>query len=376
MDLATLLVLLLGLVLGAAAGGAAGLAIGQLRALRRDDADPAEPLLAEHHAVRERLERLQDQLQDLQHERASWQGQLHQQVGDVVRHTDLLRRETHQLVSALRRPQVRGQWGELHLRRAVELAGMVAHCDFTEQVRLDDGARRPDLVVHLAGGRSVVVDAKVPLDAYLDAIQVDDGRVDDARLLRQHAERVRAHVDLLGSKGYWRGLRDTPEFVVLFLPAEPFLGAALEADPGLLEHAAARQVVLATPSTLIALLRTVAYGWRHEALTAQAAEIAQLGGELHERLGSFRQHLDRVGGSLNAAVTHYNQAVGSFERRVLVSSRRLAEAGVGEAPQPPRQVGLHAVEGAFVSRSEPSTDTRHAESGSDDDAPGDRTVAL
>jgi DNA recombination protein RmuC len=256
-----------------------------------------------------------------------------------MRHTtDTLRRETQSLSTALRRPQVRGRWGELHLRRTVELAGMVAHCDFTEQHQLAGGALRPDLVVHLAGGRQVVVDAKVPLDAFLDATAADEPDERDHHLAR-HATQLRAHVDTLGAKAYWRALPQAPEFVVLFVPAESFLSAALEADPALLEHAAARHVVLATPSTLIALLRTVAHGWSHERLASAAEEVQRLGRELHERLATMGGHVDRLGRSLDAAVTAYNQAVGSLEGRVLVSARRFRDLGVTDDELAgPRQV--------------------------------------
>lgn len=303
-----------------------------------DRAAELEQRSADRAVIRESLERLHDQLRDLDHGRVSWQGQLAAQVDDMRHATDSLRRETQSLATALRRPQVRGRWGELHLRRAVELAGMVDHVDFTEQVRLEDGALRPDLVVRLAGGRQVVVDAKVPLDAFLDACAATD---DDerARGLRRHVAQLRTHIDQLSAKRYWRALPQTPEFVVLFVPAEAFLSAALETQPDLLDHAAARQVVLATPTTLIALLRTVAHGWTHEALADRAQEIHQLGRELHERLATLSAHLDQVGRSLNAAVGHYNQAVGSFESRVLVSARRFAElGGAGEELPGPRQV--------------------------------------
>ena len=324
---------------------------------------------AQAAVLRESLDRLHDQMRDLEHSRVSWQSRLHQQVDDVRATTDVLRRETASLSTALRKPQVRGRWGEMHLRRAVELAGLVERCDFDEQVRLDahdgaegadPGARRPDLVVRLAGGRSIVVDAKVPLDAYLDATAASDDEERAAHLVR-HARQLRSHVDGLAAKAYWRSLADSPDFVVLFVPAESFLAAALDADPGLLEHAAARHVVLASPTTLIGLLRTVALGWSQAALSEQAREVHRLGRELHARLGTWGGHLDQVGRSLNAAVTAYNGAVGSLETRVLVSARRFEELGVADdALAPPRTVGLRAV------------DRRAA----DDGEPPDRSVAL
>lgn len=286
--------------------------------------------------VMQGLDRLSDQMHHLDRARAQWQGQFHVQV-------DLLQRETRSLSTALRRPQVRGRWGELHLRRAVELAGLVDRCDFTEQVRLEDGHLRPDLVVHLAGGRQLVVDAKVPLDAHLDATSTDD-EAERHHHLNRHAHQLRAHIDLLSSKAYWRSLPESPEFVVLFVPAESFLAAALETDPSLIEYAAARQVVLATPTTLIALLRTVAHGWSHETLAEEAREVHRLGRELHQRLATFGGHLDALGRSLNASVTRYNQAIGSLESRVLVTARRFDELGVtSDALPTPQPVTLHAV---------------------------------
>lgn len=282
------------------------------------------------------LDRLSDQVHHLDRARAAWQGHLHAQV-------DQLQRETRTLSTALRRPQVRGRWGELHLRRAVELAGLVDRCDFTEQVALEGGALRPDLVVHLAGGRALVVDAKVPLDAHLDATAAEDD-TQRQQHLRRHAAQLRAHVDTLASKAYWRALPHSPEFVVLFVPAESFLAAALEADPTLIEYAGARQVVLATPTTLIALLRTVAHGWSHETLAEEAREVHRLGRELHQRLATFGGHLDALGRSLNASVTRYNQAIGSLESRVLVTARRFDELGVtSDALPTPQPVTLHAV---------------------------------
>jgi DNA recombination protein RmuC len=336
--LTTSATLLVGLVLG----GLIGLLwarsrpqeAGVVAALReRDQRESTDQAL-----VREGLARLHDQLRDLDHSRASWQGQLNQQVADMRLTTESLRRETSSLATALRKPQVRGRWGEMHLRRTIELAGLVDRCDFTEQVQLADGVLRPDVVVHLAGGRSVVVDAKVPLDAFLDATAAEDDEEREAHL-RRHVRQLRTHVDLLGAKAYWRALEETPEFVVMFVPAEAFLAAALETQGDLLEHAAARQVVLATPTTLIALLRTIAHGWSHETLASQAAEVQRLGRELHERLGTLGGHLDKVGRSLGAAVSSYNAAVGSLEGRVLVTARRFGDLGVtGDELDPPRQV--------------------------------------
>ncbi|WP_232679706.1 DNA recombination protein RmuC [Nocardioides sp. R-C-SC26] len=361
--LVTIAVLLVGLAgtLGYLAGLRHGLSGGP-DPTAADAAHGRDPE-AEVLVVREGLERLHDQLRDLEHQRVSWQGQLHQQVLDMRAGTEALRRETQSLSTALRRPQVRGRWGELHLRRAVELAGLVAHCDFSEQsthVGADDGVRRPDLVVSLAGERHVVVDAKVPLDAFLDATATDEAEDRDHHLAR-HARQVRSHIDGLGAKAYWRSLASTPEFVVLFLPSETFLVAALEADAGLVEYAAERNVVLATPSTLIALLRTVAHGWRQERLSHQTAEVHRLGRELHRRLQTLSAHFDQLGRSLNGAVTHYNAAVGSWESRVLVQARRFSELGVTDDPlAAPGSVASQAVapavrRGDTIDPSGPST---------------------
>ena len=333
MEITTVVALLLMLVVGVLLGAVLGALWARARGAGVDDtARLALEARAEDRAVvGEGLERLHDQMRDLEQHRVSWQSQLRQQVEDVRHSTDTLRRETAALSTALRKPQVRGRWGELHLRKAVELAGLVSRCDFAEQVsvRNDDGLLRPDLVVNLAGGKSVVVDAKVPLDAFLDATGADSDEERDAHLSR-HARQLRQHVDTLSAKAYWRSLPASPEFVVLFVPGESFLSAALEAEPALLEYAAARQVVLSTPTTLIALLRTVAYAWTQEALADKARDIHTLGRELHDRLGVMGGHLDRVGRSLTSAVTSYNKAVGSLETRVLVSARRFKEMEVSD----------------------------------------------
>jgi len=324
--------LVLGLLLGLGLGALVGVLWARARSV-----DTVAAGLVEQAEVMQGLDRLSDQMHHLDRDRAAWQGQFRQQV-------ESLRRETASLSTALRKPQVRGRWGELHLRRAVELAGLVDRCDFSEQVQLEDGRLRPDLVVHLAGGKQIVVDSKVPLDAHLDAAAAESPDEREAHLAR-HARQLRTHVDQLASKAYWRALPETPEFVVLFVPAESFLAAALETDPALIEYAAERRVVLATPTTLIALLRTVAHGWSHEALAEQAREIHRLGRDLHQRLATLSGHLDGVGRSLNAAVTRYNQAIGSLDSRVLVAARRFEELGVTDDELPaPRPVELHAVE--------------------------------
>ncbi|GAA5023886.1 DNA recombination protein RmuC [Actinopolymorpha pittospori] len=294
--------------------------------------------------VKESLDRFDVRLRELEESRVALQSSLREQV-DAVRLTgEALRKETGALATALRKPQVRGRWGELHLARATELAGLVEHCDVSFQhsaANTDgdtDAVHRPDMVVHLAGGKHVVVDAKVPLQAFLDAAEASDDRA-RAQGLAGHARQVRHHVDSLAGKGYWRRLPATPEFVVLFMPGEAFLSHALEADPTLLEYAAERRVILATPTTLIALLRTVAYAWTEQALTQNAREVFELGRELYQRLGRLGKHLDRLGRSLSGAVGSYNEAVGSLETRVLVTARRLHDLKVtGEELDSPEPV--------------------------------------
>ena len=302
MELNTVFSLLLVLFVGIGLGAVVGAIVGGQRERSRTAAHVGdgerlaiESRAADQAVVKEGLERLHDQMRDVEQHRISWQSQLKQHVDEVRHSTDSLRRETTSLSTALRKPQVRGRWGELHLRRAVEIAGMVSRCDFAEQVsvRSDDVMLRPDLVVNLAGGKSVIVDAKVPLDAFLDATNADSDEERDAHLTR-HARQLRQHVDALSAKAYWRALPATPEFVVLFVPGESFLSAALESEPSLLEYAASRHVVLSTPTTLIALLRTVSYAWTQDALADKARDIHELGRELYDRIEVGAHHADPV----------------------------------------------------------------------------------
>lgn len=292
--------------------------------------------------LHETLQRYEQRVAELERARVGAYSELRTQLGQVHEASTALRAEAGQLVAALRSPQVRGRWGEHQLRRVVEAAGLLEHCDFAEQVSItgDQGAQRPDLVVQLYGGRRIVVDAKAPLDAYLSAMEARDQRVRDHQL-DQHARHLRSHVEALGAKRYWASVEQSPDFVVLFLPADPFLDAALARDATLLEHAFGRNVVLATPATLVALLRTIAFSWRQEALTEHAVEVHRLGRELYSRLASLADHLSKVGSSLGSAVTAYNRAIGSLESRVLVSARRFTDLGVTGEPLPtPAQVEL------------------------------------
>jgi DNA recombination protein RmuC len=315
----TLLFLLLGILIGAAG---AWLAL-------RDRARHADDALA---PVQEQLTRLDAQLHQLERDRQHARGALDEQLRQLASGQERLRSETGSLVAALRQPQTRGRWGELQLRRVVELAGMTAHCDFVEQPSADtgDGLLRPDLIVQLPGGKQVIVDAKAPLHAFLDAYEAHDETTRTAALAA-HARLLREHVRRLSAKAYWDQFEAAPDFVFLFLPGEHFYNAALEADPSLLEEGVRQSVLIATPTTLIALLRAVAYGWQQERVAEDARAVAQLGRELHRRLETFAEHLQKVGARLRGAVGAYNDAVGSFERRVLPGARRLADHGVVSA---------------------------------------------
>jgi DNA recombination protein RmuC len=286
------------------------------------------------------LARVEIQLRETDAERVRSAAALTQQLLIARESSDQLRTQTQALVTALRRPEARGMWGEMQLRRVVELAGMSARCDFDEQVGMitDDGVLRPDMVIRLAGGKNIVVDSKVSLAAYLEAAEAEQDAVRNARLAA-HARHLRDHVDRLAAKAYWAALSMSPEFVVLFIPGEAFLAPALEHDPALLEHAIAHKVHIATPTTLVTMLRTAQYAWQQEALSENARAVFDLGRELYERISGLGKHVDGLGKALTNAVSSYNKTIGSLESRVLVSARKLNQLGLVDAElQPPTAV--------------------------------------
>jgi DNA recombination protein RmuC len=299
--------------------------------------------------IREALEKAEQQIRAMENERRQAYGALHKHLETLTETQQLLHGETRNLVQALRRPEVRGQWGEMTLKRLVELAGMVEHCDFYEQEQVSDeeGRLRPDMIVRMPDRREVVVDAKTPLDAYLSAVEASDPET-RKKHLEQHARNLRARVRELAAKAYWSRFAHAPEFVVLFIPGEQFLGAALDVDRDLLEDALRQKIILTTPTSFVALLRAVAYGWRQELLAANAEQIRQIGEDLYNRLATFSEHLARLGQSLDGAVTRYNQSVGSFQAKVLPGARRFTELGFSGAKplQEPEQIekGLREVE--------------------------------
>lgn len=298
--------------------------------------------------INEALNQTSKQIHEIEKERKESYGSLRSTIDQMTKSQQQLQLETQNLVQALRRPEVRGQWGEMTLRRLAELSGMVAHCDFFEQTHTntETGSIRPDMIVKLPEKRDIIVDAKTPLDAYLSAIQAKDDSVRQKELKR-HAQIIRSRVKELARKNYWAEYSNSPEFVVLFIPGEQFLAAALEVDPALLEDSMSQNIILATPTNFIALLRAVSYGWKQQALADNAENIRELGETLYKRLSTFGNHLSKLGNSLGSTVNHFNSAVGSLERQVLPGARKFTEMGISSKSeitdlppieQQPRQV--------------------------------------
>ena len=279
--------------------------------------------------IRETLDKTERQLLNIEKDRKEAFGSLSEHLRQMTDTHVRLQKETQNLVSALRRPEVRGQWGEMTLKRLAELAGMIEHCDFIEQqsVSAEDGKIRPDMIVRMPDKRELIVDAKTPLDAYLNAVQADSD-AEKLSELKRHARNVREQVKELASKHYWSQFKNSPDYIVMFVPGDQFLSAALEQDPQLLEYALSNKVVLATPTSLIALLRAVAFGWRQQAVARNAEQIQKLGEDLHSRILTFVDHISKLGSSLSSSIDHYNRAVGSLERSVLPGARKFTELGI------------------------------------------------
>ena len=296
-------------------------------------------LESRHQAIGQLVQPLMDSLlkvdgkiEQLEHARTGAYARLDEQLKGLLDTQVRLQSETGNLVRALRTPAVRGRWGEIQLRKVVEMAGMVNYCDFVEQETADSGRLRPDMVIKLPNGRNIVVDSKAPLQAYLESLEATDDNQRNLHLAH-HARQIRDHLQKLSAKNYWEQFQPTPEFVVLFLPGETFFSAALAQDPGLIEAGVDQKVLLATPTTLIALLRSVAYGWRQEQLTENAEAISQLGREIYDRLATLNQHFGQMGKSLEKAVDSYNKGMASLDSRVMVTARKFKELGAGSSKE-------------------------------------------
>jgi len=287
--------------------------------------------------IRDALEKTESQVRKMERDRQQAHGALTKHLETIAESHKTLQGETRNLVQALRRPEVRGQWGELTLKRLAELAGMVEHCDFFEQesVQSDAGKQRPDMIVRMPDKREIIVDAKTPLDAYLSAVEASDD-AERTRLLKVHARNVRARVKELASKAYWQQFKYSPDFVVLFIPGDQFLSAALDIDHTLIEDALSQQVILATPTSFVALLRAIAYGWRQETLAENAETIREVGEEMYGRLTTFAEHLSKLGRSLDNSVDTYNKAVGSYDARILPGMKKFTEMGVASKKESPK----------------------------------------
>ena len=300
-----------------------------------------EAYLEAQEKATETLSKLEGQLRILENERKTDHGAMKHQLKSLIESELQLKSETSKLSRALRSPAGRGRWGEIQLKRVVELAGMIEHCDFIEQgFDITDGVRRrPDVIIKLPGERQVIIDAKVPLEAYLEGVDQTD---ETLRLekFKQHARQLKEHITTLGKKNYWEHFKPTPEFVVLFLPSETIFAAALETDPTLMESAALQGVILATPMTLIALLKAVAYGWKQESLSRYAERVSELGQELYKRVSDLTGHWGHLGKALDHAVTAFNQATGSLERNVLSSARKFNDLGAASSMQPLKEIPL------------------------------------
>jgi DNA recombination protein RmuC len=307
--------------------------------------------------IKDALQQSQAQISELEKSRSEAYGSIKEQLVAMRTSQQTLTQETQNLVKALRRPEVRGRWGEITLRRLVELAGMVEHCDFQEQVHTstDEKSIRPDMIVRMPDQRELVVDVKTPLDAYLEAVEATD-TVQRKLGLQRHARNVREHIRKLASKTYWEQFSKSPEFVILFIPGDQFLSAALTEDPDLIEYSLSEQIILATPTSFVALLKAVAYGWRQLALADNAEEIRRLAEDLYGRLNTFMGHMNKVGKQLASSVENYNRAVGSLERKVLPSARKFVELGIRPKKEIEQAEPLESLPRTIV------------ESGSDDDA--------